>query len=92
MGTFHHGKGDLHGITVVVHGRDGRTWVGRCDTIDAAGVHLHDADLHEPATAAQPREQWLSNAVAWGIWPRLPHVLVAAHDVVRVERLGALRG
>lgn len=92
MGTFHDGLGELHGITVVVHGRDGRTWVGRCHSADAQGVQLHDADLHEPATAAQPREQWLSNAVAWGIWPRLPHVLVPAAEVARIERLGALRG
>lgn len=91
MGTFHHGKGDLHGITVVVTTRSGPTWVGRCDTLDAAGVHLLDADQHVPAPGAPEREAWLASAVAYGVWPKHPHVLVPAGEVLSVERLGALR-
>jgi hypothetical protein len=66
--------------------------VGRCDTIDAAGVHLLDADQHVPAPGLPAREVWLASAAAYGVWPRTPHVLVPAHEVVAVERLGALRG
>lgn len=91
MGTFHHDKGELHGITVVVRTLPGRTWVGRCDTIDASGVHLLDADVHEPAPAAPGIEAWLQGAVAYGVWPRHRRVLVPAAEVSGVERLGALR-
>jgi hypothetical protein len=90
VGTFHSDKGELHGITVVVHARGGRTWVGRCDTIDAQGVHLLDADLHAAAADAPPREAWLEQAAAYGVWPRHPRVLVPASEVEGVERLGNL--
>lgn len=88
MGTFHDGKGELHGITVVVHTSTGRTWVGRCDTIDAAGAHLLDADVHEGDAGAEP---WLAQAARYGVWPRHAHVLVPAAEVRQVVRLGDLR-
>lgn len=90
MGTFHHGKGELHGITVVVRTNGARTWVGRCDAVDEAGVHLLDADATEGAPAAV--EAWLAQAAAYGVWPRHRQVLVPAADVREVLRLGALRG
>jgi hypothetical protein len=91
VGTFHHDKGELHGITVVVTTRGEHTWVGRCDTIDASGVHLLDADLHAPGPGAPTREAWLASATAYGVWPRHPRVRVPADEVLSVERLGALR-
>jgi len=91
VGTFHHDKGALHGITVVVRTADGGIWIGRCDTIDAAGVHLLDADRHEAAPGAPSGEAWLAQAAAYGVWPRHPHVLVPAAGVSNVERLGTLR-
>ena len=87
MGTFHDGKGELHGITVVVRTTTGRTWVGRCDTVDAHGAHLLDADVHEGAGA----DAWLAQAARLGIWPRHPQVLVPAAEVREVVRLGDLR-
>jgi len=91
VGTFHHGKGDLHGITVVVRTTTGRTWVGRCDTLDAAGAHLLDADLHESASGTEGADDWLRRAARLGVWPRHPHVLVPAAEVLDVRRLGDLR-
>ena len=91
MGTFHNDKGELHGITVVVRTTTGRTWVGRCDTLDAAGAHLLDADLHEAAPGAPSAEVWLAQAARMGVWPRHPRVLVPAAEVADVERLGELR-
>lgn len=86
MGTFHSHKGELHGITVVVRTNGARIWVGRCDTIDAQGVHLLDADA-----ADGPAEAWLAQAAAYGVWPNHPRVLVPAADVAGVTRLGDLR-
>jgi hypothetical protein len=91
LGTFHHGKGDLHGITVVVRTTTGRTWVGRCDTLDAEGAHLLDADRHEAAPGGPTAEAWLAQAARLGVWPRHPHVLVPAAEVADVRRLGDLR-
>jgi hypothetical protein len=91
VGTFHNDKGDLHGITVVVETNRARTWVGRCDTIDESGVHLLDADLHEPAPGAPDAQEWLANAARFGVWPKNPRVLVLAGEVTSVRRLGDLR-
>jgi hypothetical protein len=89
VGTFHSDKGELHGITVVVHTRGSRTYVGRCDTVDAAGVHLLDADVHEEGAAeGGGRQAWLERAVRVGVWPRHPRLLVPAQDVASIRRLG----
>ena len=92
MGTFHHDKGDLHGITVVVDLKDERLYVGRCDTILPHGVVLLDADLHD-ASAAKPdgttvsKAAYLANAAKFGVWPRIPHVVVPTAEVASVRRL-----
>jgi hypothetical protein len=91
VGTFHHDKGALHGITVVVHTTGTRTWVGRCDTIDERGVFLLDADGHEAAPGAPDAATWLRQAAAVGVWPRHPAVLVPAAEVREVTPLGRLR-
>ena len=91
MGTFHSDKGELHGITVVVETSGSETWVGRCDTIDDRGVHLLDADHHEPAPGAPGKQEWLAQAARFGVWPRRPSVLVPAAAVTAVRRLGDLR-
>ena len=46
MGTFHQGKSELHGITVVVDTTGPEIVVGRCDDMDERGIYLHDADIH----------------------------------------------
>jgi hypothetical protein len=91
VGTFHNDKGELHGITVVVETSGARTWVGRCDTIDDQGVHLLDADVHQPAPGAPAKEAWLAQAARFGVWPRQPRVLVPSGEVTGVRRLGDLR-
>lgn len=92
MGTFHHDKGELHGITVVVTTRAGAVWVGRCDTVDDAGAHLLDADRSDPAADAVAHARWLSSAARYGVWPRHRAALVPAADVLDIRRLSDLRG
>lgn len=95
MGTFHHGKGDLHGITVVVDTEDGRLYVGRCDTIVPEGVVLLQGDTH---TDGQPgangkvvsKDAFLESAVRFGVWPSFDRLIVPADTVASVRRLGDL--
>lgn len=88
MGTFHHHAHELHGITCVVETTGPRTYVGRVDTIDARGVVLHDADLHEPAPGAPTKTEWVARCARVGHWPRHPTVVVPVEDVAAVRRLG----
>ena len=95
MGTFHHGKGDLHGITVVVDCKDDRVFVGRCDTVLPEGVVLLDGAMHD---ASQPdkhgklvtKEAYLQQAAKFGVWKSFDRHVVPADDVASVQRLGEL--
>ena len=96
MGTFHHGKGELHGITVVVDLKDDRLYVGRCDTVTPQGVILLDGTVHDasvPAEGGAPvsKEAYLDKAAKFGIWKTFDHVLVPAADVASIRPLGDLR-
>ncbi|MDA1195628.1 MAG: hypothetical protein O2894_10645 [Planctomycetota bacterium] len=91
MGTFHHGKGDLHGITVVVDLNDTRVFVGRCDTVLPEGVVLLDADMHdEAATDAKSKADYLGQARKFGVWKKYDRVLVPTADVASVRPLADL--
>ena len=91
MGTFHHDKHELHGITVVVETTGPDLYIGRCDDIDARGVILRDADVHredDPATAGTSRAEFLDHARSFGVWPNLKRILVPAERVRGIRRLG----
>lgn len=87
MGTFHRDKGELHGMTVVVETDGPELWVGRCDDIVAAGVILHDADVHRDGESATSRAAYLARAAEIGVWARHAHVVVPAARVRSVRRL-----
>jgi len=93
MGTFHHDKHELHGITVVIETTGSEIYVGRCDDIDARGVVLYDADVHregDPASVAKTRAEFLDSARRFGAWPNLKRVLVPAASVREIRRLGEI--
>lgn len=87
MGTFHQGKSELHGITVVVETEGGDVYVGRCDDEDERSVILLDADMHRP-TDEISREDYLDKAARFGVWNRLPRVEVERSGVISIRRLG----
>lgn len=92
MGTFHHDKHQLHGITVIVETTGAELYVGRCDDIVAQGVILRDADVHregDPA-AGKSRAEFLDQARRFGAWPNLKRILVPAESVREIRRLGEI--
>ncbi len=87
MGTFHQNTHELHGITVVVETDAAELWIGRCHDWNAAGVTLHDADVHRQEAGAPARAEWLERARRVGVWPRQRRVVVPAERVTSVRRL-----
>lgn len=71
MGTFHHDKGEYHGITIVVDTPGPTAYIGRCDTFTADGVILLDADVYEPGADRPSKEAWIAKAAKVGIWKKL---------------------
>lgn len=89
MGTFHNGKGELHGITVVVEAPGDQLYVGRCDTHDERGIALWDVDRHEAGGEGLSHEQWLARVLQVGHWPREKRLVLPPDQVLSVKPLSA---
>jgi len=88
MGTFHQGKSELHGITVVVDTTGPEIFVGRCDDEDDRGILLNDADVHRDGDGGRSKEEYLQRAAQLGVWKKYDRLLVPRDRIVSVRRLG----
>ena len=84
--VFHPGHAELHGITVVLETRESRTYVGRYDSEDAAGVHLLDVGVHEPETGLS-REEYIRKSARFGVRSDQKHLVVPPDQVLRITPL-----
>ena len=86
MGTFHHDKGELHGITVVVDTKAEELWVGRCDTVTEAHVVLLGADHRAAGDTAPGRDDWLRRAAMVGVHPNHVRVVLPLTEVESIRK------
>ena len=91
MGTFHHDKGELHGITVVVDTHGPRVFVGRCDTVTPHGVVLLDGDVPSETPDGPTKDAWVEKAAKFGVWKRFDREVVPTVEVASIRRLGDVR-
>lgn len=89
MGTFHSGKHELHGITVVVETDGSELYVGRCDDIDDERVFMLDVDVHSGDDEAE-RAAYLKRAADWGVFAKHKRLIVDKARVTSIRRLGDL--
>ncbi len=89
MGTFHQGKSNLHGITVVVETSGPELYVGRCDDVTDRGVILNDADVHREGDET-PREKYLESAARFGIWKKFDRIVIPNDAVTGIRPLGEI--
>ena len=85
--VFHPGHEALHGVTVVLAGASGRTYVGRYHERGDRGVVLHDVGVHDPASSAVPREEWLARQMQFGIKVDHRTLVVPDAEAGEVRRL-----
>ena len=90
MGTFHQGKSELHGITVVVDTDGPEVFVGRCDDMDDRGILLNDADVHRDGEGGRSKQAYLERAARFGVWKKLDRLFVPRERIASVRRLGEL--
>lgn len=88
MGTFHQGKSELHGITVVVDTTGPEIFVGRCDDMDDRGIVLDDVDVHSDGEGGRSKEDYVKRAAQLGVWKKYDRLLIPGERVVSVRRLG----
>ncbi len=90
MGTFHTGKSELHGITVVVDTDGPDVLVGRCDDMDDERVILLDVGVHRDGADGRSKDEYVKRAAQFGVWPNHKHLVVDRARVTSVRRLGEI--
>lgn len=88
--TFHQGRHELHGVTVVVETEGPEVYVGRCDDMDDKTLILLDADMHREGEDGQSNEEYLRKAAGVGVFKQFDRLVVPRRVVRRVRRLGEL--
>ena len=88
MGTFHQGKSELHGITVVVDTTGQEIFIGRCDDVDDRGVFLNDVDVHRDGEGGRSKEDYVQRAARFGVWKKHDRLLIPKERVASIRRLG----
>ena len=88
MGTFHHDKSPLHGITVVVDTHGPEVFVGRCDDEDERGIFLHDVDVHRDGDGGRSKADYVKRAAQLGVWKKHDALFVPREKIASVRRLG----
>jgi hypothetical protein len=86
--VFHPGHQELHGVTVVVRGRDGQTFLGRFHEQNSRGVLLHDVAVHHPASIPEAVPQWLDRQRKFGVKVTAKTILVPTDQAESIERFG----
>ena len=86
--TFHREREELHGITVVLTGRSGRTYVGRYHERGSRGVVMHDAAVHDPAEAGMERDAWLERMRKYGVAVTEKMLIVPEEEAGEIEKFG----
>ncbi len=88
MGTFHDGKGELHGITVVVDTHGSQVYVGRCWELNDERIVLVDVDEHEEGRDGRSKQEFVRRAAQVGVWKKHDQVVLPLSQVAAVTRLG----
>src|SRR5678816_3006349 len=84
--VFHTNRQELHGVTVVVNGASGKTYVGRYHERNERGVVLKDVGIHEPGNGL-PLEDWLERQRKFGVKVDERALVVPNDEVVDLGRL-----
>lgn len=90
MGTFHHDKGELHGITVVVDTNSPKIYIGRCDVLTDKHILMNDVDEHEDGQDGKSKEDYLKAAAKFGIWKKHDRLIVPKEDIASIKPLGEI--
>lgn len=89
---LHERREELHGITVVMTGTSGKTYLGRFHETTARGIAMRDVAVHDPATAGHERDAWIERAGRFGIPVEHKLLVVPAEEVGPMVRFGEWAG
>ncbi len=87
-GARHTDRGELHGITVVLSGKSGKTYLGRWHEETPRGVVMKNVAIHDPATNAKSLNEWLASQRKFGIDVQEAVLVVPTDEAGVVEVFG----
>ncbi len=64
---LHEKREELHGITVVMTGASGKTYLGRFHETTERGIAMRDLGIHDPATSEYDLATWIDRARRFGV-------------------------
>ena len=85
--VFHPGHDELHGVTVVIAGKSGRTYVGRWHEQTGRGITMHDVAIHDPASDSLGLDAWLARQRKFGVAATERHLIVRPDEAGEVRPL-----
>lgn len=86
--VFHPGHDELHGVTVVVAGASGRTYVGRWHERGERGITMRDVAVHDPGRNPMPLEAWLARQQKFGVAATEKLLVIPADEAGQVHTFG----
>jgi len=84
--VFHPGHDELHGVTVVVTGASGKTYLGRWHERGERGLVMHDVAIHDPDRNDVTRDQWLERQWKFGVAATERFLIVPSDEARSVRR------
>jgi hypothetical protein len=82
--VFHPGHDELHGVTVVVAGASGRTYLGRWHERGARGITMRDVAIHDPARDTIGLDAWLARQQKFGVAATEKHLVIPTDEAASV--------
>lgn len=86
---LHEKREELHGITVVVRGTSGKTYLGRFHETTERGLAMRDLAIHDPAASEHDLDTWLARARKFGVPVGQRLMVVPREEVGEVVRFAA---
>ena len=86
--VFHPGHDELHGVTVVITGASGRTYVGRWHERGARGITMRDVAIHDPARNPLAVGAWLAKQRKFGVAVTEKMIVIPADEAGEARVLG----
>ncbi len=76
-----------HGLNLVVETRTGRVIIGRFDSVSGFQVLMHDVDVYDPPSGADP-EPYIRDSATYGVDVKQRDFAFDAASVLRWRKLG----
>ena len=88
MAVFHPNHDELHGFTVCIRAKGGKTYIGRWDHQHEGKILIKGASAHIAGDGGMDQDGFIKQAALWGFSPEAESLIVEAGEVESIRKLG----